>query len=151
NARVGRAEALGKLGRDEAARQTLAAVADVDPSHAGTALLRLGQLQERDGDMTSAEATYSTMALLVPDRTAEALFHVGFTRYVRRDLAGALAAWQQGLASGPPAPLWQAQLLYWSAKAMAPESTGAHDALAAAAKAAPESYYGLRAQEALNT
>ena len=70
-------------------------------------------------------------------------------RFVRGDRAGALSAWQTGLASGPPAPALQAQLLYWIARAMPAARREAQDALNQAAAAAPESYYGLRAQEQL--
>jgi soluble lytic murein transglycosylase-like protein/tetratricopeptide (TPR) repeat protein len=148
-AQLKRAEALLKLGQDDRARATLTATVDGDPSSAGSALLRLGQLDERDGDPAAAEANYLRMADAAPDRTAEALFHVGFTRYVRGDVAGALDAWQTGLASGPPAPTLQSQLRYWIAKARPAGSADAQEALTLAAAAAPETYYGLRAQEQL--
>src|SRR5712691_9753329 len=147
-AQLNRAEALLKLGNDDEARQALANVADTDAVHAGSALLRIGQLQERDGAPAVAEATFVRMSQAAPDRAAEALFHVGFTRFVRDDRMGAVAAWQAGLASGPPAPTLQAQLLYWIAKA---DPASSPQALSAAAAAAPESYYGLRAQEQLGS
>src|SRR5207245_977531 len=79
-----------------------------------------------------------------------AFYHVGFTRYVRDDRTGALDAWQTGLASGPP-PALQAQLLYWTARATPSSSPGAQlDAFNQAAMVAPETYYGLRAQEQLS-
>jgi soluble lytic murein transglycosylase len=149
-AQLKRAEALLKLGEDDRARRTLRAAADADPSSAGSALLRLGQLDERDGDAAAAEANYLRMADVAPDRTAEALYHAGFTRYVRGDLAGALDAWQTGLASGPPAPTLQAELRYWTAKVLPDGSAAAQEALNLAAAVAPESYYGLRAQEQLS-
>jgi soluble lytic murein transglycosylase len=149
-AQLSRAEALVKLGDVERARRTLTAVAESDTREAGSALLRLGQLDERDGDESAAESKYQRMADAAPDRAAEALFHVGFTRFVRDDRAGALDAWQTGLASGPPAPVLQAELQYWSARAMPAGSSQAQEALNLAAAAAPESYYGLRAQEQLN-
>jgi soluble lytic murein transglycosylase len=149
-AQLKRAEAVLKLGDAARARQTLRAAADADPSSAGSALLRLGQLDEHDGDPAAAEANYLRMADAAPDRTAEALYHVGFTRYVRDDLSGALDAWQTGLASGPPAPGLQADLRYWTAKVLPAGSAGAREALNLAAAAAPESYYGLRAQEQLS-
>jgi soluble lytic murein transglycosylase len=148
-AQLGRVEALLKLGSDDAARRTLLAVADTDAPHAGSALLRLGQLQERDGDTANAEASYLRMVQIAPNRAAEALFHVGFTRFIRGDRAGALSAWQTGLASGPPEPSMQAQLLYWTARAMPPDSGSWQEALNRAAAAEPESYYGLRAQAQL--
>ena len=151
-AQLGRAEALLKLGRDDDARQGLQAVADADPAHAGSALLRLGQLDEQDGDEAAAEAHYLAMAQAAPDRAAEALFHVGFSRYARQDTAGAQAAFRQGLASGgPPAPIVQAELNYWLAKTLPNGSAEANAALGAAASAAPDSYYSLRAEDALNT
>jgi soluble lytic murein transglycosylase len=145
-AQLNGAEARLKLGNDDEARQALRNVADSDAAQAGSALLRIGQLQERGGVWEAAEATYLRMSQAAPDRAAEALFHVGFTRFVRDDRAGAVAAWQTGLSSGPPAPTLQAQLQYWVAKA---DPGSSSKALPAAAAAAPESYYGLRAQEQL--
>jgi len=149
-AQLSRAEALLKLGNEADARQALQAVADTDAANAGSALLRLGQLDERNADESEAEALYAQMAQAAPDRAAEAFFHMGFTRYVRGDRTGALAAWQTGLASGPPAPALQAELLYWTARAAPNGSARAADALNQAAAAAPETYYGLRAQELLS-
>ena len=112
-AQLNRAEALLKLGNDDDARQALQRVADTDAAHAGSALLRLGQLQERDGDEAAAEAT-TCDGQAAPDRAAEALFHVGFTRYrARRSRRVRWRPGRPGLASGPPAPTLQAQLLYW--------------------------------------
>jgi soluble lytic murein transglycosylase len=145
-AQLNRAEALVKLGNEDEARQGLNEVVDTDPLQAGSALLRIGQLYERDGALGAAEATYLRMRQAAPDRAAEALFHVGFTRFVRGDRSAALAAWQSGLASGPPSPTLQAQLLYWISKA---DPGSSSEALSAAAAAAPETYYGLRAQEQL--
>jgi soluble lytic murein transglycosylase len=147
---ISRAETLLRLGRDDDARRALDAVADMDSPQAGTALLRLGQLYERDGAMVSAEQAYLRMAEVAPDRAAEALFHVGFTRFVRGDRAGALAAWQSGLISGPPSATLQAQLHYWSAKALPPNSARTQESLKQAAAIAPESYYGMRAQVQLD-
>jgi soluble lytic murein transglycosylase len=149
-AQLSRVEALLKLGSDDQARQALQSVAGATVPQAGSALLRLGQLHERDGAIADAEATYTQMAEVAPDRASEALFHVGFTRFVRGDRAGALSAWQTGLASGPPAPSMQAQLEYWMARALPSGSGPAQDALNKAAATAPESYYGLRAQEQLD-
>jgi soluble lytic murein transglycosylase len=147
-AQLSRAEALLKVGNEESARAGLQEVVDsaVAPA-AGSSLLRLGQLDERNGDQALAESRYARMPLVAPDRIAEALFHVGFTRYVRGDREAALAAWRMGLASGPPAPVLQAQLQYWIAKASPAGSDQAVEALNRAAAAAPESYYGLRARE----
>ena len=150
-AQLKRVEALLKLGNDDQARQTLQTVADTDAAHAGSALLRLGQLYERDGAFSDAEGTYARMSELAPDRASEALFHIGLTRFVRGDRAGALSAWQTGLASGPPAPSLQAQLQYWTARALPSGSGPAQEALNKAATIAPESYYGLRAQEQLDS
>ncbi|MCA1647436.1 MAG: transglycosylase SLT domain-containing protein [Chloroflexi bacterium] len=148
-AQLNRVEALLKIGNDDDARQALRTVAVMDAPHAGSALLRLGQLQERDGASAAAEATYVRMAEVAPDRAAEAQFHVGFTRFVRGDRPGALSTWQTGLASGPPSPTLQAQLQYWIARALGPGSASAQNALNSAVATAPESYYGLRAQEQL--
>jgi soluble lytic murein transglycosylase len=148
-AQLNRVEALLKLGKDDEAAQWLTAVAQNDTTTAGSALLRLGQVQERDGDEASAEASYLRMADAAPDRTAEALYHVGFTRFVRGDGSGALSAWHAGSTSGPPSPTLQAQLLYWTARVLPGGSSEAQQAYTAAASAAPESFYGLRAQEKL--
>ena len=90
-AQLSRAEALLKLGDEERARRTLSALADGDTRDAASALLRLGQLDERNGDESAAESKYVRMADAAPDRAAEALFHVGFTRFVRDDRTGARA------------------------------------------------------------
>src|SRR5262249_41351213 len=103
-----RAEALLKLGSANEARQTLGAVADSDSPQAGAALLRLGQLYERDDELLSAERMYLVMVARAPERGSEAWFHVGFARFARGDRAGALAAWQNGLAARPASPTWQA-------------------------------------------
>jgi soluble lytic murein transglycosylase len=152
-AQLDRVEALLKLDNDDAARAALHAVADAGGASAGAAWLRLGQLDERDGDEASAEQAYQFMAQAAPGRSAEALFHVGFTRFARGDRPGALDAWRSGLASGgPPSPTLQAQLEYWIGKALAIGSTAeAQDAFNRAAAAAPESFYGLRAQEQISS
>ncbi|MGI9145744.1 MAG: transglycosylase SLT domain-containing protein [Chloroflexota bacterium] len=150
SAQLSRAEALLKLGNEDEARLALRTVAESDPLQSGSALLRLGQLNERSGDEPAAELIYVRMAREAPSRAAEALFHVGFSRYVQGDRAGALDAWQAGLDSGgPPAPALQSQLLYWIARAAPDGSPRSHDAFNQAAAAAPETYYGLRAQEQL--
>jgi soluble lytic murein transglycosylase len=152
-AQLDRVEAELKLSNDDAARAGLQDVIDSGGPSAGAAWLRLGQLDERDGDEASAEARYQTMAQVAPDRAGEALFHVGFTRFVRGDRPGALAAWRSALASGgPPSPTLQAQLEYWMGKALSVGSTAAEaqDAFNHAAADAPESFYGLRAQEQIS-
>jgi soluble lytic murein transglycosylase len=152
SAQLNRVEALLKLSNEDGARSGLQAVADAGGPSAGAAWLRLGQLDERDGDEASAEADYQQMARATADRTAEALFHVGFTRFVRGDSSGALSAWRSGLASGgPPSPTLQAELEYWIAKALPVGSADAQDAFNRAAAAAPESFYGLRAQEQIGS
>jgi soluble lytic murein transglycosylase len=147
-AQLTRVEALLKLGSDSAAREGLELVAASGTASAANALLRMGQLAERDGDWTSAEQSYQRLAETAPDRTAEALYHVGFTRFVRGDRGGAFNAWQTGMASGPPAPALQAQLLYWSGRA---DPNIAVEDFSQAAAIAPETYYGLRAQERLGS
>jgi soluble lytic murein transglycosylase len=151
-AQLDRVEAELKLGNDDAARTTLHAVVDSGGPSTGAAWLRLGQLDERDGDEASAEAAYQRVAQAAPDRAAEGLFHVGFTRFVRSDRPGALAAWRSALASGgPPSPTLHAQLEYWIGKALyAGSSAEAQDAFNHAAADAPESFYGLRAQEQIS-
>jgi soluble lytic murein transglycosylase len=150
-AQLQRAEALLKLGDSDAARAGLHDVIDAGDPGAGAAWLRLGQLDERDGDLASAEANYQNMAQAAPDRAAEALFHVGFTRFVRGDRSGALDAWRSGLASGgPPSPSVFAELEYWVGKALPVGSAEAQEAFNRSAAAAPESFYGLRAQEQIS-
>jgi soluble lytic murein transglycosylase len=149
-AQVHRAEAALKLDDEVDARAGLQAVVDAGDGEAGTALLRLGQLDERDGDEARAEAAYQHMAAVAPDRAAEALFHVGFTRFLRGDRAGALAAWQSGVAGSPPTPDLQARLQYWIGRAQPDGSAEAQQAFNYAAAASPESYYGLRAQDQLD-
>ena len=55
-----------------------------------------------------------------------------------------------GSGQRPAGAALQAQLLYWTRKAAPSGSASAQDALNQAAAAAPESYYGLRAQEQLS-
>jgi soluble lytic murein transglycosylase len=148
-AQLHRAEAALKLGDEVDARAGLDAVVDADVAEAGSAWLRLGQLDERDGDEARAESAYQQMAATAPDRTAEAMFHVGFTRFVRGDRSGALAAWQVGAASSPPTPDLQAELQYWVGRSQPDGSPEAREAFNHAAAASPESYYGLRAQDQL--
>src|SRR5262249_50881354 len=131
-AQLNRAEALLKLGAEDSARSGLESIVDSGSvpasAAAGSAWLRLGQLDERDGDESSAEANYLRMAQAAPNGTAEALFHVGFTRFVRGDRDGALSAWQTGIASGPPPPALQSQLDYWIGKAQPVGSAEAQEA-----------------------
>jgi peptidoglycan lytic transglycosylase len=151
-AQIDRAEALLKLNDEDSARSGLQAVADGGGPSAGAAWLRLGQLDERDGDESGAQAKYQRMAEAAPERAVEALFHVGFTRFVRGDRTGALEAWRSGLAAGgPPSPTLQSQLEYWMGKALPIGSAEAQDAFNRSAAAAPESFYGLRAQEQIST
>src|SRR5262249_9801814 len=146
-AQLNRVEALLKLNDEDDAHTGLEAIVDAGGPSAGDAWLRLGQLAERDRDEVAAEADYLSMAEAAPDRAAEALFHVGFARYVRNDRAGALSAWRIGLGSGGPASLTVlAALEYWTGKASADGSAEAQEAFNRAAAAAPESFYGLRAQ-----
>lgn len=144
------AAALLRLGRSEAARQELQATADAYPAEAGEALLQLGQAYERETDYVSAETAYARAGQAAPDRLPEGLYHVGLTRYLRGDADGALAAWRQALSGGGnlSGPL-RAQVSYWKAKLLDPASAEAHEALQQAMAAAPDSYYGLRAAEAL--
>jgi soluble lytic murein transglycosylase len=151
DAQLKRADALLQQSDEDDARAGLQAVVDTGAPAAASALLRLGQLDERNGDEDSAEAHYQQMAQAAPERTAEADLHVGFTRFVRGDTGGAQTAWQAGIASNPADPTLQAQLEYWSARSLPSGSPRATEAFNRAAAAAPESYYGLRAQEALNT
>jgi soluble lytic murein transglycosylase len=150
-AQLHRAEAALKLGDEVDARAGLLAVVEADAPEAGAALLRLGQFDERDGDEARAESTYSQAASVAPDRLAEAMFHVGFTRFVRGDRQGALSAWQTGVASSPPTPDLQARLQYWLGRALPDGSPEAQDAFKRAAAASRQSYYGLRAQDQLDT
>jgi soluble lytic murein transglycosylase len=149
SAQLSRAEAELKLSNEDAARTGLQTVVVSGVSASGSALLRLGQLDERDGDEAAAESRYLQMAQVAPNRVGEALFHVGFTRYVRGDRNGALSAWQTGVGSEPPDPTFQANLYYWIGRAQPDGSAAATDAFNHAAAAAPDSFYGLRARERL--
>ena len=151
-AQLNRAEALLKLGDPDSARGVLESVAQSQTPSAANSLLRLGQLDERDGDEARAERHYAQMALAAPDRAGESSLHVGFTRFVRGDREGALEAWRAGIANGQQNDgVLQAQLWYWTARAL-PTTADAQrqEAFNRAAAAAPESYFGLRAQEQLN-
>src|SRR5205807_4342026 len=67
-----RAEALLKVSDESDARSGLQAVVDNNSANAGSALLRLGQLDERDGDEMAAESHYLQMAQAAPNRVGEA-------------------------------------------------------------------------------
>jgi len=148
-ARFGYATTLIRQGREDEARRTLLGLADADGGQAGRALLQLGQLQERAGEFAEAEATY-VRATGVPDGAAEAWYRAGFVRYVRGDHGGALAAFNAGLTVEPKTPVVAAQLWYWAGRLAAPGSAEAQRAFSEAAAAAPESFHGLRAAEAMN-
>src|SRR5262249_21891196 len=68
-AQLDRAEALIKLNDENSARQVLQDVVDAGSPEVGSALLRLGQLDERDDDEASAESHYLQMAQAAPNRT----------------------------------------------------------------------------------
>jgi soluble lytic murein transglycosylase len=143
------AAALVRLGRADDAASELSATAEAYSGEAGDALLQLGQTHERAAHYAEAEAAYTRLGQLAPERLPEALFHVGLTRYLRSDADGAVTAWRQALASGGslPNPL-RAEILFWNARALDAQGAGsseARDALEQAAASAPESYYGLRA------
>jgi soluble lytic murein transglycosylase len=149
-AQLERAEAQLKLGKTDAARSGLEAVAATTGINAASALLRLGQLDERNGDEPGAEDHFQQMAQAAADRAPEALLHVGFTRFVRGDSPGALAAWQAGISANPSSATLQSELWYWIARAEPLSAEGPRvDAFNRAAAAAPESYFGLRAQDQL--
>jgi soluble lytic murein transglycosylase len=137
-----------RLGNEDDARLELAALADNEPAAAGRALMQLGQLQLRAGEYDKADRTFMRMPLLAPERAAEGFLWAGFSRYVRGDLGGALDAWQHGLGQ-QPTPVVETQLQFWRAKALPLDSTEASAALTEAARLAPDSYHGLRAQELL--
>ena len=152
-AHVSHAAALLRLDRADEAEKELQATAEGYPEQAGPALLRLGQALERQGSYARAEQAYSQMGQAAPDRLHEALFHVGLARYLRGDVAGALEAWRQAFSAGGslPNPL-RAELALWKARALealTPGTDEAREALQAATAAAPDTYFGLRAQELL--
>lgn len=148
-AQIGKADALSRLGRDSEAETVLESVADAGAPDACTALIALGRLKQRAGETSAAEQSYLRAAQTTSDQVPVAWFGVGFMRYLRGATAEAIAAWGTGLASGPPTPAVQAQLLYWIGKASAAGDSRA--AYEAAVRAAPESYYGLRAAEQIGT
>jgi soluble lytic murein transglycosylase len=138
-----------KLGREDDARMRLAALADADPTVAGRALLQLGQLQMRAGEYTKADTTFSKVTSIAPDKAAEGLLDAGLTRFARQDFAGAQDAWQRALTLQPSSQS-DAELHFWLSKVLPPGSAAAADSLSQAAQSAPDSYYGLRAQELLD-
>lgn len=144
-ARIGKAEALARLGRDADAEATLQAVADAGSPDACAALIALGRLQQRAGNTSAAELSYLRATQTTSDQVPAAWFGVGFLRFLRGANDDAIAAWGTGLGTGPPTPQLQSLLLYWIGKA----SADGRPAYEAAVRAAPETYHGLRAAEQL--
>jgi soluble lytic murein transglycosylase len=154
--RFNHAVALGRLREDEQAVQELQHLAETNRAWAGSALLRAGRALESSGKLAEADAAYTRLGHLDPtsDRLAEAHLRAGLTRYFRDDVSGAIAAWQAALDPGhKTTPGLKAQTLFWLGKALAKQhgssSAEARDAWTRAVAAAPETYYGLRAQDLL--
>ncbi len=157
-AHLAHAGALAKLDRGDDALAELAATAQAFPSQAGAALLRAGQLLERNGRYADADAAYSQVAQVATTSAAapEAALRAGIVRYAQDDWSGALAAWRTALdldRAGRLTPAMRVETLFWRGKALArtggAASADARDAWLQAAAAAPESYYGLRATDML--
>ena len=134
--------------------QLLQLASDVpDDDFAPMALLEAGKAQEELGDYASAENIYNALVAAYPTRDAgmEGAFRRGLARYMRHDLGGAIAAWDELLGRDPEPPV-RAKALYWTGKALAAQGddVSAREKYQTAAAVRPVDYYVLRAQVALD-
>jgi peptidoglycan lytic transglycosylase len=160
-----RAVSLSRQGSEGTARTELQAVADSYPASpfAAEALFRLAWLEEGSGRFASAATTYRGLAATYPQSAPGqlALFRAGFALRRAGDYQQALAAWDDTLPRAEPRPIRsdvqgqglnpRAAILYWSGKTLETlgRSTESRAQWDAAAAAAPDDYYGLRARAAL--
>jgi len=116
------------------------------------ALWRAAILQVSMGDLTGAAKTYRDMATLYPqaENVPQALFNAALLDYQRGDYAAARTAWQALVQKYPNSDSATAAR-FWIGKAWLAlgEQEQARQALRAANRWAPQSYYGLRAAELL--
>jgi soluble lytic murein transglycosylase len=145
--------ALSSAAQDTTA-QLLRLANDVpEDDFAPMALLEAGKAQEELSEYTSAENIYDRLVATYPTRDAglAGAFRRGLARYMRGNLSGALAGWDD-LLGREPDPSVKAQALYWSGKALAAQGDDAagREKYLAAAAVRPVDYYVMRAQVALN-
>ena len=146
-------QTLGQSGDAAGAAAAYLAFADTHAAddRAPEALDRAATLRERAGDAAGAQRLWLDLASRYPQssQTESTIFGVGKARLDAGDGAGALAAWT--VQSQLPDQTLAAQGAYWAARTAA--SSG--DAVAAetlyrrARTLASETFYGLRAAEAL--
>jgi soluble lytic murein transglycosylase len=155
-AHVGHANALHKLGRDDEALAEAQTTAATYPDQAGPALLLAGRILEQSGQYADAAMAYASVLERAPGSASlpEAMLRAGLSRYALQDWASAATDWQQGSdAAGAAPPALRAELRFWLGKALARESGAAspeaRSAWSSAFELAPDSVYGLRAQDML--
>lgn len=123
-----------------------------DNSKAPSALWKAAVYLEREGRWDEASYYYRLLHTNYPNDSAspEALFREGLMSYADGDSAEALQAWQ-GALSGASSGEQRARVLFWVG--LANQRYGDQDAaqsyLAQAVEAAPNGYYGLRANDLL--
>jgi soluble lytic murein transglycosylase len=155
-AHVGHATALHKLNRDDEALAEAQTTAATYPDQAGPALLLAGHILEQGGEYADAAMAYASVLERAPSSPSlpEAMLRAGLARYALQDWSSAATDWQQGSdASGAAPAAMQAELRFWLGKALARESGAASPearaAWSTAFELAPDSVYGLRAQDML--
>ncbi len=155
-AHVAHANALHKLGRDDEALTEAQTTAASYPDQAGPALLLAGRILEQGAQYADAAMAYASLLERAPGSPSlpEAMLRAGLSRYALQDWASAATDWQQGSdAAGAAPPALQAELRFWLGKALAKESGAASSearaAWSSAFELAPDSIYGLRAQDML--
>ncbi|MCS7260114.1 MAG: tetratricopeptide repeat protein [Anaerolineae bacterium] len=116
------------------------------------ALWRVANLQASTGDLAGAAATYRDLATRYPqaEEVPQALFKAALLDYRRGDYVTARTAWQSLVQKYPNTDAATAAR-FWIGKAWLAvgEEEQAKQALQAARRWTPESYYGLRAAEML--
>lgn len=146
------AELRADEGQSAAAVSTYRAFVNAAPDHslASEALWEAGRVSERVGDLETAAAAYLDCQRLYPtaEFAAAALFRGGLQLYRTGGVAAAAEAWESLDTLYPTSEYHQPALL-WLGKVRLEEgeTEAAATALEAAAEAAPDAYYGLRAAQ----
>jgi soluble lytic murein transglycosylase len=145
-------KALSLAAGDTTAQLLRLATDAPEDDFAPMALLESGKAQEELGDYASAERIYDRLVAAYATRDAgmAGAFRRGLARYMRGNVDGALAAWNEVLGRDPQ-PAVRAQALYWSGKVLDDQgaAASAREMYKSAAAVRPVDYYVMRAQVAL--
>lgn len=152
NAWLAKAWAIGASGSDPSAFYHEFYVNHSAHERAPEALWEAARASERGRNWTQAALYYETLATKFPqhDRAQEAAFRQGLAAYAQGDAHTASTAWRAALYQTED-PVLQARLITWMG--LAAQKVGVMDQAdihwREAARIAPDSYYGLRAQDLL--